>query len=563
MVDSKLSKSISWVLSLGAFITTVLVWAYYTNDPVNTPKLASLALTAFVCLGLLVSGRKELNRFANFKAVYVICGCFVFWSLISILLSETAITDGFYGAWGRNTGFFAYLCLVIFLIASANIVDLKHTKRVINSLYFAGVANLVYFILTQFNIQLIPWNNAYKRILGTFGNPNFVGAFMGLFGVLLFSRIIDKKESKRNRLLSIILLIITAYEIKLSLASQGVVVICGGIGLVLFFYIKNEFSNLVLWLYSIPMFFTGLLALFGALNKGPLGPFIYKPSITFRGQYWDAAWEAGMNHPIFGVGMDSFGYWYGRVRTARSIIYPGAETTTNAAHNIYLDLFAYGGFPLFILFIALNVLVIMKAIAIIFRSKEFDMQALTLVTLWIAFQIQSLISINQIGIAIWGWIFSGLILGYQVENRVLDDTKPHKSKKSEKRGRNATLKNREISIAPSILIGLVGFIIGIQPFLADSSWNRAIRPIHPETLAAQSKVWPLSYMRVMHASSIYTQNGKPEIGLELAKFASEKFPNVLMVWQIMFNNPTLTETEKQVVKENLHRLDPKNPEYFL
>jgi hypothetical protein len=69
-------------------------------------------------------------------------------------------------------------------------------------------------------------------------------------------------------------------------------------------------------------------------------------------------------------------------------------------------------------------------------------------------------------------------------------------------------------------------------------------------------------MRVMHASSIFTQNGKPEIGLELAKFASEKFPDVLMVWQIMLNNPTLNDAERKFVKENLHRLDPKNPEYF-
>jgi O-antigen ligase len=562
MVHSKLSKTISGVLSLGAFLTTVLVWAYYTNDPVNTPKLASLALTAFVCLGLLVSGRKELNRFANFKAVYVICGFFVFWSLISILVSKTAITDSFYGAWGRNTGFFAYLCLVILFIASANVVDLTKIRRVMDALYFAGLANLIYFMLTQFNVELIPWNNAYGRILGTFGNPNFLGAFMGLFGVILFSRIIDKKESKWNRLLSFALLIITAYEIKLSLASQGVVVLGGGISLLLFFYIKNKYSRLFILLYSIPLFFFGLLALLGALNKGPLGPSIYKPSITFRGQYWDAAWQAGMNHPIFGVGMDSFGYWYGRVRTAESIIYPGPETTTNAAHNVYLDLFAYGGFPLFISFIALNLLVIFKAVTITLKVKHFDLQAYTLVTLWVAFQIQSLISINQIGIAIWGWIFSGLILGYQVENRVLEDTKPHKSLKSEKKGRNATVKNKEISIAPGILFGLVGLIIGIQPFLADSSWNRALRPINPETLIAQSKVWPLSYMRVMHASSIFTQNGKPEIGLELAKFASEKFPDVLMVWQIMLNNPTLNDAERKFVKENLHRLDPKNPEYF-
>jgi hypothetical protein len=65
----------------------------------------------------------------------------------------------------------------------------------------------------------------------------------------------------------------------------------------------------------------------------------------------------------------------------------------------------------------------------------------------------------------------------------------------------------------------------------------------------------------MHASSIYTANGKPDTGLELAKVAAKEFPDVWMVWDIMLKNPNLNSIEKEEVLSQLRRIDPLNPNY--
>jgi hypothetical protein len=65
----------------------------------------------------------------------------------------------------------------------------------------------------------------------------------------------------------------------------------------------------------------------------------------------------------------------------------------------------------------------------------------------------------------------------------------------------------------------------------------------------------------MHASSIYTANGKPDMGLELAKVAAKEFPDVWMVWDIMLKNPNLNSIEREEVLSQLRRIDPLNPNY--
>ena len=59
-------------------------------------------------------------------------------------------------------------------------------------------------------------------------------------------------------------------------------------------------------------------------------------------------------------------------------------------------------------------------IRVVKRSERFDAYFVSLVGAWVAYQTQSFISINQIGLAIWGWILSGLIIGYEINTRVKD-----------------------------------------------------------------------------------------------------------------------------------------------
>jgi O-antigen ligase len=60
----------------------------------------------------------------------------------------------------------------------------------------------------------------------------------------------------------------------------------------------------------------------------------------------------GKEHPLTGVGMDSYGDWYRRARSENAAtVLPGPKTITNAAHNVVIDFFAFGGWPLLLAYL--------------------------------------------------------------------------------------------------------------------------------------------------------------------------------------------------------------------
>jgi hypothetical protein len=153
------------------------------------------------------------------------------------------------------------------------------------------------------------------------------------------------------------------------------------------------------------------------LNKGPLASFIYEASIKARGDYWAAGWKMTTMHPWFGVGFDGYGDWYRRTRTVGSISDFGEKDFSNAAHNVFLDISSSGGFPLLLIYLILVVYTLISAIRVLKRSREFNAPFVAIFAGWVAYQVQSLISINQLGLAIWGWVLTGLIIGYEINTR--------------------------------------------------------------------------------------------------------------------------------------------------
>ena len=106
-----------------------------------------------------------------------------------------------------------------------------------------------------------------------------------------------------------------------------------------------------------------------------------------------------------------------------------------------MDIFAYGGFPLFITYILLNSYVLFHLWKGFKSFKKFDPVYVSLIAIWICYQTQSIISINQIGLAIWGWIPGGLIIGYvraHIKNE--SENSPVPQSGSKVKGRNAVKK---------------------------------------------------------------------------------------------------------------------------
>jgi hypothetical protein len=291
---------------------------------------------------------------------------------------------------------------------------------------------------------------------------------------------------------------------------------------------------------------------------GPLSSYIYKTSVSLRGQYWLAGWNTGKSHIFGGVGMDSFGDWYRRSRSLHAIELPGVNVVVNAAHNVPLDIFAFGGLPLLISYLGIQVLVIIAIVKVTVRSRQFDPLFVSLVTAWTGYQVQSVISINQIGLAVWGWTLGGAIICYE---RIIRQVEHKDIEKSKKRG---TSTQKALLLTPVMVLGmLAGFVLSSPPLLSDAKWRSAQLSRSAENLTStmipsyfnpQNSTKYLTNVQLLESSGLFDLSHK--YALEGVKFNPEAFE----LWKVLYLVKNSSNEERALALTNMKRLDPLNPD---
>lgn len=468
MLNSASEKVLARLLMFGSAFITVVVIANAVTDPVNVTKLLFLGPVGVGAFMILASNFRILADRTNGLATSLI-SLFLLFSLNAVIQSDSPLSQNLYGSYGRNTGFISYLLFAFLFLAALVLRNARSFRYLLFGLYFAGMINVLYCLWAWQIGDFIGWNNPYNTILGTFGNPNFIGAFLGIVVSLTAAAAAQPGLKFKWKIASIPLIAIMMLEIKQTHAVQGIAVSGAGFALVGFYFIRHRFAkNYWLLSYCASVIVIGFVALLGALQKGPWERYIYKTSVSLRGEYWQAGWKMGNAHPFTGVGMDSYGDWYRRMRDESAMILPGPHIVTNAAHNVPFDLLAYGGWLLFIVYISIFILSLISIIRVTLRVKTYDFIFVSLATGWVCYQIQSFISINQIGLAIWGWLFSGAVIGYEISTR--EKTIGNESKSNKPPKQNGVL-------SPQLYVG-VGMVIGLflvlPPFNADSKWRSAL-----------------------------------------------------------------------------------------
>ncbi len=545
----------------GALISLILVSGSVT-DPVNTPKM--VALGVFSCATIATVATTKLRTLLKTHKVLIsLAFTFIFFMTVSSAFSDAPVTQVLYGSYGRNTGFLTYLFLVFAMVGAVCLNSLKSIRTVVNGLLVAGIINLVYGLWVILFGDFIGWDNPYKSILGTFGNPNFIGAFLGIIFSVLAAIVFDLNSSVRFRTIAMAFLPVCAYEILNTNAIQGRVVAALGTGIVIFFFLRSRFNKLVLAGYTVFVVISGGFALAGALQVGPLTNYIYKTSVSLRGQYWLAGWNTGESHPFFGVGMDSFGDWYRRMRDVQALELPGVNTVVNAAHNVPLDIFAFGGWPLFISYLAIMCFGGISVIRVMQRQRKFELTFVILVVAWVGYQLQSVISINQIGLAIWGWILTGSLVAYERITREEQDSTVSESKPYNR------VKSQSLNSLPpqiplfAVLGGFIGLIIALPPLSADIKWRSAILtrtlPALEESMNA-SYFNPPNSMKYMQNIQTLEQSNLTELSHKYALEATKWNPDSFDFWKALYLVKNSTEREKAQALQNMKRLDPLNPD---
>lgn len=561
MNDKIIERTIGRVLMVGASFATLFLLTNTVTDPVNVTKLFIVGGLGFALLAVTIVFNSRY-LYSHFKFFVLALLLFNFAALNAVLHSDSPLTQNLFGSYGRNTGFITYLVLSFVALGTLGLKERDSFKKIIFGLQIAGIVNVFYCAWVLAFGDFIGWSNPYGKILGLFGNPDFISAFLGIFNATILALIATPTISWRRRIVALLVVIISIFEIVKSHAIQGVVVTAGGVVVVGFFWVKSRFQRASLtFTYLFLAVIAGILGLLGALQKGPLA-FIYKTSVSLRGAYWNAGLTMGLDHPLTGVGMDSYGDWYRRARSLNAAtVLPGPNTITNAAHNVVIDFFAYGGFPLLISYLLMLSLAGVSSFRVIRRTSNYDATFVALFSAWACYEVQSIISINQIGLAIWGWILTAALVSYEVAGR--NATQPNIGIRRAHSQRNVA-SGRVVS--PQLVAGIgavVGLMVALPPLNADSKWKSALgsgdatkvlNALEPNFMS------PADSSRYSQAVQLFVNNNLPDQALKVALKATEFNKDNFDSWKIIYFIQPTSQSEKALALRNMKRLDPLNPD---
>lgn len=382
--------------------------------------------------------------------------------------------------------------------------------------------------------------------------------------IIVFFQVFIKKEKYRIPVL-LILSICVMYVIYKTNSIQGFFMIAVGLwcGCLLFIYIRNR---KVFWYVSLPLSLSlAYFSTLGFLEKGPLAHVLYQQTNVFRMDYWHAGWEMFKSSPFTGLGFDSYGDWYTEKRGIISALRTGLVRTSNSAHNIFIDISVNGGILMIASYLAILIVCLVNSLRYVSelaRINQIDYQFIGLFCGWVSYLAQSLISINQISVGIWGWIITGMLYRkWNVEEFKLQkqdfknastsgDQKTSVKKKHTKKQMNAS------SAVLGLLFTVMGFTIAFVPLSADMSFRSAStnRDLN-QMIAATEKTGATSFAIAETAKAALNNNYR-DPAIKLTEKLIREYPRDQFAWKVRAQLDELSLAERQRALTQLQKLEP-------
>lgn len=524
-----------------ACIVTIVVMPSLM-DPINVPKLLLLAIGAGLTLGIFWREFSNLWEQTS-RPLFLIACWFVFTLTLTAIFSPQSFFRSVVGVWGRNNGSLTYISLLVLFLAVASQKSLAPSVHIIKVLSVLGFCSGVYGFLQSLGLDPITWDNPGNKIILTLGNSNFAAAFIALTAVATMGYLFKFAQSNIVRLLLVASYLTQMYVIMKSEALQGLIISILGSGLTLGFLLsfsKIKFVKrlgMAWWFTFAITCFAGLLSVFGI---GPLASTLspYLGSLRDRFYHWIAAINMMKDHLFFGVGIDSFGDYYRLNRIQAAIDIRGTATTgTNNAHNTFLQIGATGGIILLSAYFALTLFIAYRAVVAL-KIQEDKVLVGVLFSIWVAFQVQSFVSIDQIGLVVWGWVLGGCIvsISYYIPVTSGDQRKFEKTKNSQKdsskRFTNLNLLVTVIGLIPSMMFSpvLVNELMlrnRIVDLVSSISQDEATFRAQTVIKVAQNSKQPELRLQAVNYLLAIKQN---DAALSLALLNNKEFPDSYESW---------------------------------
>jgi len=553
MSEQSKNGNMEKLLHAGFILTILIVTPYSVTDPINLPKMVVVVILGTACLGFLIN-QKIFQQLKKMKFLAVLSVLFVIQLLAVLIFSGRSISQGLYGTGGRNTGFLTYASLLFVCLAFALVSNEKFLAQFQVTFSIVGCILLLYGVIQFMGLEPFPYINIYaNNVFGTFGNPNFQSAFIGILGTYSFTIVFDSSLTKARRIFFGSISMCTLFGIYSTNSWQGyfnlAVGVFAALVLLLFRMKRTRIAVAVLCIGILGSITTAL----GILNFGPLASALTKASLAARRLYWEAAVNLMLQHPLLGIGFDGFGDWYRRGRTE---VAAGQNSglVSDSAHSVPLDIGSSGGFPLLIVYLGILFLTVVSIIRVVQINSHLSITFVALAASWFSYQAQSIISINQIGLGIIGWTLSGLIIGYASSSRS-NENRDQVAGSGRNTKKIVSTPSFTIFIGPVVGI-VVGALIALPPFLAASKFYDGLKTSDARIINANAFLKPLELQRMFIAANILERNKFYKESYEITQTAVKNFPDSFEAWRLLSELTNSSKLDKARAKSELKRLDP-------
>jgi O-antigen ligase len=540
-MKSKINSVSVNFLAFSAFINTLIITPFFNKDGMIIPKLILMCVVSMYFLPIVVLNCKYFFNSRIEKVLFFLQCAGLLHSLVVLFISSAPLEQQIFGRTGRGLGLITIFSLSIILMAAMLLVN-NSGNQILFSLVIATLISTLYSVFQSYGIDLLKWETKTNGVIGTLGNPNFQSAFAAM---VLVPSFVYFWSIKKQHILAIALFIFLIFSIYRTQSRQGFVAgfFSVMIAVMIYFWYKSKFIFITLTIGGITSAF---IAISGMLNSGPLAGYLYNASVQSRGDFWRSAFNTANAHPIFGVGLDSFGDYSLRYRDQVAANHSFAEYTDNA-HNFFLEQAATGGYP----FALINLLVLCTVIFAFFKiqssTKKFDPVLVSLFSAWVAFQMTSVISPGNLVTMYWNALISGSIIG------LVKFTAPNQ---------NISVDTKSTKVKSNFWIGSIlaisGFILLLPFFNTDRLQLQGMQRRDANLVIKAATSYPESTVRYSLIGQELLNSGLTQPALELSRSAVEFNPKSAGLWALILVNPNATLEERLNAKKVILELDPLN-----
>jgi O-antigen ligase len=381
----------------------VLTFSGSFLDAFNMPKFLVLVVgTIFLVSFYLTFNNVNTIRWEPNKFPLLLLLSFMTTNIISIFINGFTY-DSVFGAYGRQMGIISLVCLIT--IASIILISQdSNYEQFLNFLLWSLSISNLYGLFQFLNTDFLQYEELYDGINSTFGNPNFAGAGAAIALLLSIKKLLEK-NSVSKKVVYLILSLLAFINMYASNARQSFISAFIGITILGIFWARKQSKTIIICYsgFSIGALAFIVLALF---QIGPLTTYLYKTSISERGDFYRAALRMIRENPLFGVGIDQFGLVYRRFRDLDQVQRTGINATSDSAHNSLLQTTATSG----VVSGLLLAVIYFSVVYLFIKKRNFELKDFSLLSVWVALSSQNLISVDHPSLTIWWWILSALLL---------------------------------------------------------------------------------------------------------------------------------------------------------